>query len=71
MKDKKVCKIVEIPCEESSKPEIEALLRDYLVNNQDYINGNIEIESGRFEAVDVIIYDGCNDMFDLVKALSN
>lgn len=69
---KKVNKIIEIPCEEdeSAKEYIISRIRDYLVDNQDYMNGNILIKSDRFEAVDVVIFEGCGDVTELTKILT-
>lgn len=50
-------KIIEIPCEDSSKMDIAERIREYLSDNEDYINGNILIASDRPEAVDVIVYE--------------
>lgn len=66
----KLNKIIEIPCEESEKHEIESRIRAYLVDKQDYIDGKIQIESDRFEAVDIIIFEGCKDNYTLTKILS-
>ena len=62
---KKLNKIIEIPCEEDSKEAIASMVRAYLVDNNDYANGNILVKSDRFEAVDVIIYEGCANVEEL------
>lgn len=66
----KLNKIIEIPCEESSKEEIVSRIHNYLVDNKDYVSGRILIKSDRFEAVDVIIYEGCSDIDKLTKILT-
>jgi hypothetical protein len=69
---KKLIKIIEIPCEEDVKRDIASSIRDYLIENrnQDYVDGNVVIEHNRFEAVDVIIYEGCTDIPELIKILT-
>lgn len=62
---KKLNKIIEIPCEEYSKEAIASMVRAYLVDNNDYVNGNILVKSDRLEAVDVIIYEGCSNVEEL------
>jgi len=66
---KKLNKIIEIPCEEDSKEAIAAMVREQLVDNTDYIKGNIFVSADRFEAVDVIIYEGCSNVEELTKIL--
>jgi hypothetical protein len=67
---KKLNRIVEIPCEESDKMEIKARIHNYLVDNEDYKNGNIVLRAERFEAVDVIFYEGCSNISEIIKVLS-
>ena len=67
---KKLNKIIELPCEESSKVELRYNIEKYLVTNQDYIDGYIVIDSSRFEAVDVIIFEGCKDIPTITKLFS-
>ena len=67
---KKLNKIIEIPCEEDSKEAIASMIRAHLVDNDDYVNGNILVESDRFEAVDVIIYEGCSNVEELTRILT-
>ena len=67
---KKLNRIIEIPCEEESKEEIAEWYRLYLADNDDYINGNILVESGRFKAVDIVIYEGCSNIEKLIRILT-
>ena len=67
---RKINKIIEIPCENSSKPMIESCIREYLVDNKDYIDGNIVIKSDRNEAVDVVIFEGCENIAELTRILT-
>ena len=66
---KKLNKIIEIPCEEESKEAIASLIRERLVDNDDYINSNIVVKADRFEAVDVIVYEGCSNVKELTRML--
>ena len=69
--NKKLNKIIEIPCEEDVKEEIASRVREYLIDNDDYINGNILVQSNRFEAVDVIFYEGCSNISELSRILTS
>ena len=68
--NKKLNKIIEIHCEEDSKEAIVSAIRSYLIDNDDYINGNIAVKDDRFEVVDVIIYDGCSNVEELTRILT-
>ena len=68
---KKLNKIIELPCEEDSKEDIVSNLMVYLVDNDDYIAGNILVRSDRFEAVDVVIYEGCSNVKELTEILTS
>lgn len=68
--NKKINKIIEIICEEDSKEAIASRMREYLVNNDDYISGNILIRTDRFEAVYVVIYEGCSNVEELTRILT-
>ena len=68
---KKLNKIIELPCDEDSKQHIVPRLLDDLVDNDDYIAGNILVRSDRFEAVDVIIYEGCSNVKELTEILTS
>ena len=68
---KKLNKIIELPCEEDSKEDIVSNLMAYLVGNDDYIAGNILVRSDRFEAVDVVIYEGCSNIKELTEILTS
>jgi hypothetical protein len=68
---KKLNKIIEIPCEENSKEAITSRIQEYLVDNDDYVNGNILVRSDRFEVVDVIIYEGCSNVDELTRLLTS
>ena len=67
--NEKLNKIIEIHCEEDSKEAIESRVRAYLVDNDDYIAGNILVQADRFEAVDVVIYEGCSNIEELTRIL--
>ena len=69
---KKLDRIVELPCEEDQKEYIASMIRKYLVdnNNDDYINGNIVINTDRFESVDVVFYEGCSNLEKLIRILT-
>ena len=69
--NKKLNKIIELPCEEDSKEDIVSNLMAYLVGNDDYIAGNILVRSDRFEAVDVVIYEGCSNVKELTEILTS
>ena len=66
---KKINRIIEIPCEESEKMEIKARIHECLVNDEDYKNGNIVLRTERFETVDVVVYDGCSNVSDIMNKL--
>jgi hypothetical protein len=68
---KKLNKIIEIPCEENQKDVIASRVTDYLVNNEDYLNGNIVVKTDRFETVDVVIFEGCSNVEELTMVLTN
>ena len=68
--NKKLNKIIEIPCEEDSKEVIASMVRAHLVDNDDYTAGNILVQTDRLEAVDVIIYEGCSNVEELTRILT-
>lgn len=67
---KKFHKIIELPCEESEKKNISSRIRDYLAENEDYKNGNILVNDDRFETIDIVIFEGCSNIEELVKVIS-
>lgn len=67
---KKLNKIIEIPCEEDVKEDIATMVRNHLKDSDDYMSGNIEVKADRFEAVDVVIYEGCSNVAELTKILT-
>lgn len=67
---KKLEKIIELPCEESEKDTIMANIREALADNQDYIDGNIVVESNVPEAVHVVIFEGCKNVNELTMMLT-
>ena len=68
--NKKLNKIIEIICEEDLKEAIASRMREYLVNNDDYISGNILVRTDRFESVEVVIYEGCSNAEELTRILT-
>ena len=66
----KVKEITELECGEFEKGMIASAIKDYLAENPDYINGNIEVRADQFERVHIIFYEGCaeipnlNELFD-------
>ena len=57
--NKKLNRHIEITVEESEKAAIVDKIIAYLANNEDYINGDIEIKSDREEIIDVFYYNDC------------
>lgn len=67
---KKLNRIIELHCEDDSKVCIMNNINEQLVNNVDYKNGNILVNADRPDFVDVIIFEGCSDISELIKLLT-
>lgn len=67
---KTIAKSIEIHCEECEKKDVATRIIDYLSNNKDWFIGNILVDTERFETVEVIFFDGCENADELIEVLS-
>jgi hypothetical protein len=66
---KLIAKSIEIHCEEEVKRDITEKIIDYLSNYKDWFEGNILVDE-RFETVEVIFFEGCENVDELMEVLS-
>ena len=67
---KLIAKSIEIHCEEDAKRDITGRIIDYLSNYKDWFEGNILVDAERFETVEVIFFEGCENVDELIEVLS-
>lgn len=65
-----IAKSIEIHCEECEKSNVVSKIINYLGGNKDWINGNIAVIDERFETVEVMFLDGCENTDELMEVLS-
>ena len=67
---KLIAKSIEIHCEEDAMRDITEIIIDYLSNYKDWFEGNILVDAERFETVEVIFFEGCENVDELMEVLS-
>lgn len=60
--DEGVKRIISVTCDESEKMAIATKIHEQLVGNQDYIDSNLLLNCDRFEAVDLYIFEECENI---------
>lgn len=65
-----IAKSIEIHCEESEKSNVVSRIVNYLGGNKDWINGNIAVIDEQFETVEVVFFDRCENVDELIEVLS-
>ena len=59
---------IKVHCEDCEKETITSRIKDYLADNEDWIEGNILVSTG-FEYVRVTFIYGCENVDELMKVI--
>lgn len=67
---KTIAKSIEIHCEEREKFNVVSRIINYLHDNKDWRDGKIILDIEQDETVEVIFFDGCENVDELMEVLS-